>query len=217
MLCASPDPTHQAQNDVLRGVRSTPAGRPCTDLNHCTGLSTSDTSAMGTCRKDKGSTPCGWHFVAHVCLRCVCSVCFSHSCSWSRRRHHHRHPRSTLLITLNTSVHSRVMSSNRASGAVYRMPKSCRCLMRLSSHTGAGAPRYSADCEPSLLLGGGSGAAAAAAALAAPGVSAAASVVGAVPGAVGAAGASAPALSCTMCTHVRHPVCFSCRIWYAHQ
>jgi len=42
--------THQAQKDVLRGVLST-SPRPCADLNHCTGVSTSDTSAMGTCSK----------------------------------------------------------------------------------------------------------------------------------------------------------------------
>jgi hypothetical protein len=39
---------HQAQKDVLRAVLST-SPRPCADLNHCTGVSTSDTRAMGTC------------------------------------------------------------------------------------------------------------------------------------------------------------------------
>lgn len=40
-------------------MRSTP-GRPCTDLNHCTRSSTSDTSAIGTCSSSTVAASVAW-------------------------------------------------------------------------------------------------------------------------------------------------------------
>lgn len=51
---------HHAQNDVGRGVLSTP-GKPTAALNHCTFSSTSETNAIGTC--SSGNTETVWRAV----------------------------------------------------------------------------------------------------------------------------------------------------------